>query len=339
MPRVGVEPMSPMQTVVPPPAPKQSGVLELEGLCKSFGPVRAVDGLDLTVHQGEIFGFLGPNGAGKTTVIKMICGVLTPDSGKITLNGAAMTDNMTGSRKRLLGMCPQETVLWNLLTCSEQLIFMARMYGIPARKARLRSEELLEKLGLTEKSHSLAGTLSGGMKRRLNIALALIHDPQIVVLDEPEAGLDPQSRVMVREFIRSLAPQKTVVFTSHNMDEVERLCQRAAIMDHGRLLVQDTVERLKQSAGDGDIVEITLSNAPMTLTEMEAHLRRCIGEKLRYVSLRNGRLSVRLLEASHILPRLLEALGETNTRYSDIAFRWNTLEDVFINLTGRSLRQ
>ncbi len=157
-------------------------------------------------------------------------------------------------------MCPQNIVLWERLTCLEQLIFMGQMYGLSNTASRQSGERLLADLDLEEKRNSLARTLSGGMQRRLNLAMALVHDPALVILDEPEAGLDPQSRVKVREYIQSLARKKTVIITTHNMDEAERVADRVAIIDHGELLVLDTPEKLKQSLGEGDLVEIHLEN-------------------------------------------------------------------------------
>jgi ABC-2 type transport system ATP-binding protein len=220
--------------------------LKTVGLHKSFNGFVAVDSLSVEIRNGEIFGLLGPNGAGKTTAIRMITGLLKPDHGEVFINGAAANSRDT----RLdVGICPQELVLWNNLTCLEQLVFMAAMYDIQGTIARPRALKLLERMGLTEKRNKLAKTLSGGMQRRMNILMALMHDPAILILDEPEAGLDPQSRVMVRDFIQSLAQSKTVIFTTHNMDEADRICDRIGIIDQGRMLVTGTPEELKLRIG------------------------------------------------------------------------------------------
>jgi ABC-2 type transport system ATP-binding protein len=312
-------------------------VIQIEGLNKSFGELKAVDNLNLSVMKGEIFGFLGPNGAGKTTSISILCGLIKPDSGTIRINGGSGHYGKFENKKRI-GLCPQETVLWELLTCREQMIFIAEMYGMRRNKAKERADLLLEKMGLVEKRNKLSRTLSGGMKRRLNIAMALVHDPEIVILDEPEAGLDPQSRLLIRDFIRSLAPEKTVIFTSHNMDEVERICHRVGIIDHGKLLALDTVEKLKQSAGEGDLIELTIAEE-IDKTDFETKLKEKVGEELKAVTAAQGRFIIRVIGAAHHLPGILEVIKGSGIVYSDIAFRWNTLEDVFINLTGRSLRQ
>ncbi|HEY4720425.1 MAG TPA: ABC transporter ATP-binding protein, partial [Anaerolineae bacterium] len=214
-------------------------VLKTEGLTKRYGSLVAVQNLSLEIYAGEVFGFLGPNGAGKTTSINMICGLLKPDAGQVLIDGKPVNGGDAAVRSRV-GVCPQDIVLWERLTCLEQLQFMGQMYELSGRDARRRAEQLLIDLDLVEKRNAQARTLSGGMQRRLNLAMALVHDPEIVVLDEPEAGLDPQSRVKVREYIQSLARKKTVILTTHNMDEADRVADRIAIIDHGQLLVLDT---------------------------------------------------------------------------------------------------
>jgi ABC-2 type transport system ATP-binding protein len=221
--------------------------LETRSLIKSFGDVIAVDGLSLAAEEGEILALLGPNGAGKTTTINMICGLIRPDAGAILVNG---TENGMTALRRSVGLCPQGIVVWDRLTCREQLVFIGRLYGLNRAEARDRTDALLVILDLKPKENRLAKTLSGGMRRRLNIALALVHDPELVILDEPEAGLDPQSRVLVRDFVRSLAKKKTVILTTHNMDEAERMADRVAIMDSGKLLVLDTPDALKGRFGE-----------------------------------------------------------------------------------------
>ena len=323
-------------------------VLRTVGLTKRFGDLVAVDGLTLAVRQGEVFGFLGPNGAGKTTSINMMCGLLVPDAGRVTVRGVPITEAGDDVRARV-GVCPQEIVLWERLTCIEQLQFIGQMYGLSGRDARRSGERLLEELDLTAKRNSQARTLSGGMQRRLNLAMALVHDPEIVVLDEPGAGLDPQSRVKVREYIQSLARIKTVILTTHNMDEADRLADRVAIIDHGRLLVLDTPEALKRGVGEGDVVEIELSARPDVATSSDAPLDRAPAERVRArltdavgESWLNGRgsvVSVRARNAVSALPTILAEIEAAGLAASDMRVRRNTLEDVFIQLTGRRLRE
>jgi ABC-2 type transport system ATP-binding protein len=307
-------------------------ILQCEHLSKRFGDVLAVDDLSLEVNQGEIFGFLGPNGAGKTTTISILCGLLQPNTGSVRLFGRSAERSDPTIRARL-GFCPQATVLWEKLTCLEQLVFTGQMYDLTSAQAQRRGEMLLEALALEEKRNKLAGTLSGGMKRRLNLALALVHDPEIVVLDEPEAGLDPQSRAMVREYIRALAPRKTVILTTHNMDEADRLAQRVAIIDRGRLLVLDTPEALKQKVGEGDVLEIEIMG--------EAHepaLQSAARLGL-HASTSNHNLVLRGRGLVEKLPGLINTLHAAGITTGEVKLRTNTLEDVFLQLTGRRLRE
>ncbi len=223
-------------------------LIEVSKLSKRFGDTVAVSDLSFNVREGEILGFLGPNGAGKTTSMKMLSGFLPWDSGEVLIQGKPLqaTDR---ENRRLIGLSPQEIVIWGALTCIEQLTFMGTMYDLPRKTARDRSDALLEALGLKEKRNRLAKTLSGGMQRRLNIALSLIHEPKILILDEPQAGLDPQSRVLVRDYIQKLKGRITVIITTHDMEEAEKLSDRVCIIDRGKLLALDTVEGIKAKAG------------------------------------------------------------------------------------------
>jgi ABC-2 type transport system ATP-binding protein len=307
-------------------------VLYAQSLTKHYGDVTAVKDLSLEVCEGEVFGLLGPNGAGKTTSINMICGLLKPDEGQVTIRGKVIT-NGDASIRKLVGVCPQNIVLWGQLTCIEQLQFIGQMYGMRGKTARARGERLLKELDLIEKKDKLARTLSGGMQRRLNLAMALVHDPEIIVLDEPEAGLDPQSRVLVREYVKSLARQKTILLTTHNMDEADRMADRVAIVDHGRLLTLDTPEALKRTVGEGDVLEIDLDGG--SLEDSLAALQRILPQ----VSSTNHTLVVRARGVVEYLPPILDALRAVPARPGEVRLRANTLEDVFISLTGRRLRE
>jgi ABC-2 type transport system ATP-binding protein len=310
-------------------------IIRLDSLRKSYGDLVAVKNLSLDIRRGEIFGFLGPNGAGKTTTISMICGLLKRDSGEIKIDGFSLEEDY-GRCKKLMGFCPQDIVVWESLTCLEQLDFTARLYDVPKIVARNRSLELLGILGLEEKKHKLAKTLSGGMKRRLNIALALVHDPEILILDEPQAGLDPQSRVLVREYIRSLAGEKTVILTTHDMDEADRLAERIGIIDHGELLVLDTSDNLKDQVGEGDILEIKISDGQEEKLE---RLRQNLPENLRHLDHRHGNLRFAGFNIPDVLSNLLEKFRQLDLKIEDMTIRKKTLEDVFISLTGRRLRK
>jgi len=312
-------------------------VLQTKNLTKHYGSLTAVKGLNLDIQRGEIFGLLGPNGAGKTTSINLMCGLLKPDAGRVYIHGKAVNGGDAEIRSRV-GVCPQNTILWGKLTCLEQLEFIGEMYGMLRRDARRRGGELLEIMGLTKRRNRLASTLSGGMQRRLNIVLALVHDPDILVLDEPEAGLDPQSRVLVREYIREWAWQRsrTVILTTHNMDEADRMAQRVAIMDHGELLVLDTPEALKRKVGEGDVLEIDLDG------DHDLPLEKGLDAVIRIVpqtSLVGRTLVIRTKAAMDLLTVITETLRAVGFQPAEIRLRANTLEDVFIALTGRRLRE
>lgn len=306
-------------------------IIRIEGLKKKFGEFTAVDGLSFEIFKKEIFGLLGPNGAGKTTTINMICGMLPPSEGLITWGNYQGIDP-----KSLIGYCPQENIFYPKLTCLEQLLFIGQMYGLSSRTLISRANELLGQMGLSDKTHIRASNLSGGMKRRLNICLALIHDPEILILDEPEAGLDPQSRILVRDFIKVLGKVKSVILTTHNIDEADRLADRIAIIDHGKLLILDTPQNLKKTIGDGDILEIVLENSNERTMNQFA-------EEVALLSMKatTSTNSV-LIKHPNIVVHLpvVKNLAETNgLTISEIKLRENSLEDVFIHLTGRNLRQ
>jgi len=306
-------------------------VLTLRNLRKRFGDIEAVRDLSLEVRRGEVFGFLGPNGAGKTTTIRMICGLLQSEGGEIRLNGDTLTRDPRAFRRRI-GLCPQELVIWETLTCLEQLTFVGTQYDLPRKEARRRARDLLAIMGLAEKENRWAKTLSGGMKRRLNLALALVHEPELLVLDEPQAGLDPQSRILVREYITSLAQERTVILTTHEMDEADRLAHRVGIIDHGRLLVLDTPDALKSHHAGGEVLELGVERGkgdrsfepPEGLTALESL---------------PGTLRFSGPDLQHRIPRVLEALRDQGMEPGGVTLRKPTLEDVFISLTGRRLRE
>jgi ABC-2 type transport system ATP-binding protein len=314
--------------------PAKEVVFSAKNLKKRFGDFTAVDEISFDIFKGEVFGFLGPNGAGKTTTIRMICGLLPITAGDVLIHGKK-TGTLRGI-KSLIGICPQENVHWSKLSCLEQLLFMGSMYDLPYGKSKDRAHMLLDMLGLTEKAKTWASKLSGGMKRRLNIALALIHDPGILVLDEPEAGLDPQSRILVREFIKNLAQEKTVILTTHNMDEADRLADRVAIIDRGKLLLLDSPLNLKRSIGAGDTLEITLET---TALDEDAPVFLNLKATFKNLSFIHNQLTIQAPDLVGAIPEISEQIHNAGLRIQSMMLRENTLEDVFIHLTGRRLRQ
>jgi len=309
-------------------------MVEAIDLTKRYDDLMAVDSLNIGIKKGEVFGFLGPNGAGKTTSIKMMVGLLRPTSGKVYINGIDVQKIEKGS----IGICPQELMLWENLTCKESLNLMADMYEIRKNIRDPRVQKLLNDLFLKEKADTVVSKLSGGMKRRLNLALAVVHEPEVVVLDEPSEGLDPQSRRVLWNYIRSMRDDegKTVILTTHIMDEADQLSDRIAIIDHGKLIRLDTPEKLKKEIGEGDVVDIKLSD-PLRNEDLIHDLE----DQKDVISVHevNGRINIRALNAVGKLPMMMQTVEKLDLRVADISVRQNTLEDVFIELTGTGLRE
>ena len=310
----------------------QTLILEVKRLSKSFGDVKALNELNLSLQEGEVLALLGPNGAGKTVSINIICGLNKPDSGEVFYRGRLLNRQDRG----IFGICPQNVEIWPKQTCVEQLVFIGRMYDLSPTTCVKQANYLIDAMQLDEKRHKLAETLSGGMKRRLNLALGLMHDPQILILDEYEVGLDPQSRVMVREFVLDWvrSPRRSILLTTHNMDEADRMADRVAIIDHGSLLVADTPEILKKKVGLGDILEIELIDRDNRISEALEAIRSICEN----TNIQNGTLTIRTLEAVKKLPGIIQALDLHGVNHGEVTLRGNTLEDVFISLTGRALR-
>jgi ABC-2 type transport system ATP-binding protein len=308
--------------------------MEAREVTKDFGDFKAVDNLNLKIKKGEVFGFLGPNGAGKTTSINMMVGLLRPTLGQIFIDG----ESVEKIEKGTIGICPQELVLWDFLTCKESLMLMGDMYQVPKEELKKRVQKLLDDLFLQDKADTVVSQLSGGMKRRLNLAMAVVHQPDIVVLDEPSEGLDPQSRRVLWNYIRSLRDDegKTVILTTHLMDEADRLSDRIAIIDHGKLLRLDTPANLKKEIGEGDVVEMKLSNPDKN--QEVINILEDMPDVHSVVEIEDG-LNVRALDAVGKLPQIIGQVETTGVHVLDLSIRQNTLEDVFIDLTGTGLRE
>lgn len=304
--------------------------LRLDGVTKYYGKLTAVDHINLEIAPGQVFGILGPNGAGKSTLIRMIAGLLPPDDGTVRLPDGGLRQ---GSGH--VGLCPQELVIWEELTIMEQLIFMAQMHDVPRQTARARAEHLLAGLGLEEKRNTRASRLSGGMKRRLNMMLALMHEPQLIIFDEPHAGLDPQSRILVRNFIKELAHSKTVILTTHDMDEVVKTAHRVAVVDRGKLLAEDSPERLIRSKFPLDFVECLLDVPEQWSMEVEQLFKRDFPG----LTQQAGTVRVESANPYEHADFLQSKLHSTGIAVTGVRIRKPSLEDVFIAMTGRGLRE
>ncbi len=280
-------------------------MLRLDNLAKSFGDVHAVDGLSLTINRGEVFGLLGPNGAGKSTTIALCVGLLTPDRGSVTINGSGAPTS-PAARARL-GVAPQALALYDDLSALENLAFFGRLYHLTGRPLRERAEHVLDRVGLLPRARDRVSTFSGGMKRRLNLACALIHDPPLLLLDEPTAGVDPQSRAAILDHVRDAAHAgRAVVYTTHYMDEAAKVCDRVGIIDHGRLLALGSVRDLIARHGGDSTVTIQRAGDSQTIRTPDP-----------------------LREAANAL-----AQGPVD----GVHIAQPDLESVFLALTGRSLR-
>ena len=238
--------------------------LTASGLRKAFGDSTAVDGVSFSIGEGEIFGLLGPNGAGKTTTIRMLSTVLRADDGDVTIGGSSVSADADEVRK-IIGVCPQELALYPELSANDNLVFFGRMAGLGGREAKETARENLETVGLADRAKDKVDNFSGGMKRRVNIAVALMNRPKMLFLDEPTVGIDPQSRNHIFDTVESLRDEgMTVLYTTHYMEEADRLCDRVGVIDHGRLIALGTPRELKARIGDPD--ETTLENVFLDLT-------------------------------------------------------------------------
>jgi len=310
--------------------------IEARGITKRFGSLVAVDGVDLLVRPGELFGLLGPNGAGKTTLVRILTGLVPLTAGRAAVAGIDVARDPDGVRRRL-GVVPQALTSDLDLTGQENLDIFARFFEMPAARRRPRIDELLRRVGLWERRHDLVRTYSGGMRRRLEIARGLIHKPQILFLDEPTIGLDPQSRRVIWELLGDLrkGEQVTISLTTHYMDEAEALCDRIAIVDRGRIVALGTPAELKSAVPGSDTLELALAR-PVP-EDLGASLRALPG--VRSLDARERTLRVGADGGAALLPRLIEALRLAGIEVASASVSRLTLEDVFIQITGRSLRE
>jgi len=302
-------------------------MIEVANLSKRFGSITAVDDLSFSVPRGETFGLLGPNGAGKTTTINILCGLLRPDGGSVSLAGKA--DPSLPEVRASLGVVPQTLALYGELSAQANLEFFGQINGLTGRQLKDRVATCLETAGLTQRRKSRVSTFSGGMKRRLNMVCSLLHDPDILLLDEPTVGVDPQSRNLIFDNIEQLKSQgRTIIYTTHYMEEAERLCDRVAIVDQGKILDLDTVENLMSKHGGPSHIEAELEQAPANVEELVQPL------KVEDVDLDGTMLRFQTPEPM----QSLAALNQTGLRFRTIKVETTNLEDVFLNLTGRRLR-
>lgn len=307
-----------------------TAAIEMSALCKTFGTFKAIDQLSLTVQKGEIFGLLGPNGSGKTTTMNMISGLSQPTSGEVRVMGYDIR-RQTHEVRKIIGVVPQETALYEELSAWDNMDFHADLFGVPRREKRERITSMLELVQLLDRKSSRVSTFSGGMKRRLALARALLHDPQLIYLDEPTLGVDVQSRRAIWNYIISLRDQgKTVLITTNYLEEAQVLCERLAIIDHGKLIVVDTPAHLRQRYG-GSIVEVETAQP---VSSMET-LRALPGVK--ELVQKDLHLQISIEEGHDVVAQILMLLSQEGT-LKHVAVREPNLDEIFLRLTGSALR-
>ncbi|MBD8499750.1 ATP-binding cassette domain-containing protein [Paenibacillus arenosi] len=309
-------------------------MLETVELSKSFKGKTVVDNVNLYLERGESIGLLGPNGAGKSTTISMISSLLVPTNGDVRLHGKSIVKNPQEIRK-VLGVVPQDIALYEELSAYENLVFFGRIYSLPKSMLEHKIQEVLEIVGLRDRQKELIKTYSGGMKRRINIAAALLHDPQIVIMDEPTVGIDPQSRNHILETVKLLNREKgtTVLYTSHYMEEVEQLCNRMYIMDHGKVIASGTKEELGRILSSEDTILLQLDG----YNEVVIAGIRSI-DSVRHVEETVQGLKLIVTKQSRVLSAIVQCTERHGVQINNMHVQTPSLEDVFLHLTGRTLR-
>ncbi len=309
------------------------GAIEVTNLQKSFGSLAAVRGVSFTVEQGEIFSLLGPNGAGKSTTISMLSGLLQPDGGEARIMGHSVLSDSDAARAAL-GMVPQDIALYGDLSARENLTFWGKMYGLRGPELKQRVDETLEIIGLTDRQKGRVETFSGGMKRRVNIGAALLHHPQVVIMDEPTVGIDPQSRRHILDNVKELNQRgMTVLYTTHYMEEAEELSNRIAIMDQGQIVACGTHAELVKLVGEQARIDLTLTG---DVQATAARWEQVNG--VTRVSPNENTVTVLAADSNQALPRLFESATAAGSRILSVDIQEPNLEAVFLHLTGKALR-
>lgn len=322
--------------------------IEVKNLVKNFGAIKAVQGVSFQVQQGEVFSLLGPNGAGKSTTISMLSGLLRPDSGDAFLMGHSILSASEKARA-CLGVVPQEVALYPDLSARENLVFWGKMYGLRGQALQNRVNEVLEIIGLVDRQKHRVGTFSGGMKRRVNIGVALLHRPEVVIMDEPTVGIDPQSRRHILDSVKELNRQgMTVLYTTHYMEEAEELSHQIAIMDQGKVIASGTHAELIQLVGEQTRIDLGLTAAAEPLLpawrSLEGVSQAVAVEEINGNEGGEGerlparRASLLVDDSNQVLPRLFESAAQAGVRISSVDIQEPNLEAVFLHLTGKALR-
>ncbi len=307
--------------------------VQVSNLHKDFGEVYAVKGINFQIKSGQVFSLLGPNGAGKSTTISMLSGLLRPTQGDAVILGHSITTTPQKA-KAALGVVPQEIALYQDLSARENLIFWGKMYGLRGAQLRKRVDEILETIGLTDRQKGRVEKFSGGMKRRLNIGVALMHEPEIIIMDEPTVGIDPQSRRKILDSVMELNRRgMTVLYTTHYMEEAQELSDFIAIMDQGQIIASGSHNELVKIVGGMDRIELSLSTTSEEAIQTWAKI-----PGVHNIEVENGLLQILVDDSNRVLPKLFESAASLNTRITAIEIQEPNLETVFLHLTGRALR-
>jgi len=314
-----------------------SNMIETKDLTKQFNGFTAVDHINISVKEGEIFGLLGPNGAGKTTTISMLITLLRPTEGTATVAGYDVKKDPDKVRKHI-GVVFQDTSIDRYLTGYENMWLHGKLYNIPSNELKTRIKELLEFVELWDKKDVELRKYSGGMIRRLEIARGLLHTPDVLFLDEPTLGLDPHTRAHIWDYIKKLKKEKnmTILLTTHYMDEADKLCDRIAIIDHGKIIAEGTPEELKSSLG-GDVIYLKLHNGPTSYRQFMQTLRQTNFNGT-FTGVSGGTLTLTVKSATKTIPELFDIALKAGVKIEEIRYTKPTLDDVFLKLTGRKLR-
>ncbi|CAG7622257.1 ATP-binding cassette domain-containing protein [Paenibacillus allorhizosphaerae] len=309
------------------------GFVEISNVVKRYGNKLSVDHLNLSVRQGEIFGLLGPNGAGKSTTIKMVCGLLGIDQGEIKVGGISVASGPLEVKRRI-GLVPQDLAIYDNLSARENVSFFGRLYGLRGKLLQERVQEALAFTGLSDRQSDKPAAFSGGMKRRLNIACAIMHRPELIIMDEPTVGIDPQSRNRILESVRQLNRMgSTIIYTSHYMEEVAAISGRVGIMDHGHLIACGTLEELRGLVSEAERLTIrTVNPAEDAVKELRNHPR------IREVRAADQTLEIDLAPLANALQDILFILSKHGVVIQSLSRSEPDLEDLFLSLTGRTLR-
>jgi ABC-2 type transport system ATP-binding protein len=307
--------------------------IEVQNLHKAFSERQAVQGISFTVEKGEIFSLLGPNGAGKTTTLSMLSCLLRPDQGDALVMGHSIRTDQLGV-KSSLGVVPQEIALYEDMSARENLTFWGKMYGLRGPALRKRVDEVLEIIGLSDRAGEYIKKYSGGMKRRVNIGVALLHKPQVIYMDEPTVGIDPQSRRNILDSVVALKSQgMTVLYTTHYMEEAQELSDHIAIMDNGKMIASGTNAELVQIVGATDRISVTINTESTRVMDAWKAING-----VKQVSGEAGTLTILADDSNRVLPRLFETAAANSVRITSVAIQEPNLEAVFLHLTGRALR-